>query len=942
MLRRKGSFLPAAALAAVLGMVPVAASASGTIDGVVLNGVNGTPIPGVELRIDGTDFRTTTDVDGIFRAPAPTGTHVVEVTKENFESQRVGDVKVAEGDVTQFSVVLMPADPAAAVAEAVSGDGEAGSTSFAETITVITDAAATTESAVLLERKQAAEISDLIGQEEFSKNPGGDAAGVLMRVTGVSVQDGKYVYVRGLGDRYSNTTLNGAKLPSTEFEKKVVPLDLFPSDLLDKVAISKSYTADKPGEFAAGSIDMVTRQFPTRQYFSLGLSAAHNSVTTGDDFLTAGDGLSFTGGGGQPIASGIPSEPLVRLSPITGRGFTAEELEAFGEQLVGFWSPRGIFGGGSAESASPDYGFDLGYGNTFGKLGLVLTATQGVGYSNRAEERIFYNAAGDRLQVNEAYDLDYSTEEVKRGGLANFSYAFNGNNRLELRSIFTDLSTSEGRFQEGFFSDLNDQIRDYRVSYRNQEILNLQLRGEHFLSNAFGGGSLLEWRFGEADATTDENRRQTLYLRGPDDQYRLTDNAQSGFMYFNDLNDTIRDGALDFSAFLSQGVTGTVKAGLAWTENDRDFTGRRLRYFHRRTGGVDLTLSPEQLFVEENIGPDGFELEEITRPTDTYDGQHEIQAGYVQVDLAWERWRVIAGARYEDSQLEVVTQDRNNLNSAPLVTLLDEQELPASLSVVYKMRDDMNLRAVASQTVNRPSFRELAPFTFTHIVGGYAIQGNPDLVSATIRSFDLRWEWFPAPTEVIAASIFFKEFDKPIEQVVIPGAEFLETFANAAGAENFGAEIELRRNLGSLSEALSKLTAVFNYTWVDSEIDIDPSASVLTSARRPLVGQPDSVLNAVLEWDNTESDSLVRLLYNMTGDKVGIAGSFGLPDVVEDARSTVDLTYIQGLGSVLEDLKLKISARNLTNETWSWSQGGEPFRRFDKGRTFSLGLSFKF
>jgi Outer membrane protein beta-barrel family/Carboxypeptidase regulatory-like domain/TonB-dependent Receptor Plug Domain len=925
---KRSAGLRAAAVLLALAHLPVSAWALGSIHGIVLNGMNGAPVPGALLEVESSEARGTTDLDGLFQIATMAGTHVVKVSKDSYSPQRVAEVVVNDGDVTQFSVVLMPAAGAAV--------DDTDSARFAESITVTTDASAVTESAVLLERKQSAQISDLIGQEEFAKNPGGDAAGVLSRVTGVSVQDGKYVYVRGLGDRYSNTTLNGSKLPSTEFEKKVVPLDLFPSNLLDKVSISKSYSAKFPGDFAAGSIDMQTRQFPPRQSFSIGLNASTNSVTTGKDFLTVGDGLSSSGSGGQPLPAGIPDAHLVRTSPITGAGFSAAELEGFGEELIGYWSPRGSFGT-SADSAADNYGFDLSYGNTFGKFGVLLSALSGSDRSNVDETRLFYNLSGGELQQKEDYDLERSTESVRQGAMANLSYAFNGNHRIELRSIFTEIASAEGRFQQGFFSDVNADIRDYLVNYRDQEISNFQLRGEHYLPGAFADGSLLEWRAGQSKATTDENRRQTLYLKAGDGAYRLSNNSQSGFMFFNDLEDTVDDRALDWSTFKSGDTTWTIQAGLAQSTNERDFGGRRLRFFHRGTTGIDLTQSPDQLFTAGNIRPDGFEVEEITRSTDTYLANQDLSAAYAQVDAAWKKWRLIAGVRYEDSQIQVETINRNNPDAAPILTELDEQEYPFAASLVYQLKPEMNLRFVASQTVNRPAFRELAPFTFTHIVGGYAIQGNPDLVSATIQSYDVRWEWFPAARDVIAASVFLKSFDNPIEQVAIPGAELLETFDNAESAENYGLELELRRNLGGWGAAFEDLTVVLNYTYVDSEIHITTGSGSVTNARRPLAGQPDNVVNAVLEWDHPEWGSLIRVLYNFTGDKISSAGAFGLPDIFEDSRATIDLTYIQDLS---RGLRLKLSGRNLMDEEWTWSQGGLPFRSYKPGRTFSLGLSW--
>ncbi|HSG39772.1 MAG TPA: TonB-dependent receptor, partial [Thermoanaerobaculia bacterium] len=627
---------------------------------------------------------------------------------------------------------------------------------------------------------------------------------------------------------------------------------------------------------------------------------------------------------------------LFRQSTFRPGGFTPEELEAFGEGLVGIWSP------GAKDDAPLNQSYSLAYGNTFGRLGLVLSATYDNDFEARDEQRNIFRVGSDgEAEPLNIYDIEYGEEKVRQALVGNLAWRLGANNQVKLRSLYTTLGTTEGRFQEGFFSDVNADLRDYRVSFQEQEILNLQLSGEHYLPAAFPAGSLASWRVSNSTAQTEENRREANYQRGAGGEFLLTDNAQSGFLFFNDMEDDLTDASADWTVFRTgERGFGSVKAGVAYTNNERDFAGRRLRFFHRNVRSFDLTLPPDQLFIPENIGPNGFELEEITRPTDAYQGEHEVSAAYAQGDFTWGKWRFIGGLRAERSDLNVVTLDRNQPTFDPIVSTLEDDDLLPAVSLVYTLRSDMNLRLAGSRTVNRPEFRELAPFTFTHIVGGYAVTGNPGLVSAEIQSYDLRWEWFPSGDEVVAASLFYKDFQNPIESILVASVEQLETFRNAEKARNYGVELELRRHFGAFLPALENLTAILNYTWVDSQLDIDPESTTLTNPSRPLAGQPDNVVNAVLEWAVPRWGSGIRLLYNFTGDKVASGGTFGLPDVVEASRATVDFVWRQELGFVVPGLAAKLSGTNLLDEERLWTQGDGVFRLYDPGRTVSFSLSY--
>jgi hypothetical protein len=908
-----------------------AADATGAATGAVIDGMTGDPLRGARLSFEGIDVSVESDLDGIFRAEVPAGTYDVAVSKAGFETQRVTGVEVTAGKTTNFSLALLPTQEAAA--------GREGETTFKEQLTVTAEAETATAAALLTERKNAVEIVDSIGSEEMSKNTGSDAAGALRRVTGVSLQDSKYAYVRGLGDRYSNTMLDGARLPSTEFEKKVVPLDLFPDDLIEKISVSKSYTVDKPGDFGAGFVELVTRQFPLNQIASIGTEIGYNDTTTGEPYLRYGGGLSTSGRGGQPIPGSIPQAPLIRESNFSD-GFTPAELEGFGEDLIGLWSPR------ERESAPYNSSFKATWGTSVDRFGILLGANYENGFATRMDEEVniysLSSAAPGGIEPLSTYLFDTTDESTRRALTGSLAYRIGNNHQLQARSLFTTLSSAESRFQEGFLFDINNNIEDQRLSYLDQEIENVQVSGDHFLADV-GSGAMIEWRVAASDATTEENRRETLYGETTPGRFVLTQNAQSGFMYWNDLADDLGDAKINWESILDgETLHGSVKVGAARSESDRDFFGRRIRYQHRDTRGIDLTQGPEQLFVEEYIRPNGFEVEEITRPTDTYVGNHDINAGFAQADLGWGKWRLIAGARYEDSNLEVLTLDRNNPDLPTVETVLDDADVLPALSLVYSLTPATNLRFSASQTVNRPEYRELAPFKYTHVVGGYAVTGNPELQQAEIRSFDARWEWFPEGGEVVAASVFYKDFDNPIESVVITGAEFVESFENVDAAENIGAELEFRRGLDVIAESLSEFELIANYTWVDSQVTIDDAETAGTNLERPLVGQPDNVLNLILDWTRPQSDTGLRLLYNFVDDRIAFAGIFGLPDVIEEARSSLDFTFLQGLGSLADGLALKFSLTNLLDEERHWTQGGQTYRLYEPGIGTSLSISYSF
>jgi len=455
--------------------------------------------------------------------------------------------------------------------------------------------------------------------------------------------------------------------------------------------------------------------------------------------------------------------------------------------------------------------------------------------------------------------------------------------------------------------------------------------GEHL----FGGRDRVDWRVAYSKSSRDEpDIRETLYeeIGG---RYLLADESQSGFRMFNDMDETTREVAVNWSRFFTNwaGLPTMIKAGPYYSTRDRDFASRRFRFVPLSTTGLDLTGTPESLFTPANIGPK-FELREETRSTDFYAAEQTIAAGYAMIDLPLSnRLRIIGGLRVERFEQQVDTFDLFDVNlddtRETITNRIEKTDIFPTANLVYAMRPDQNLRIGFSQTVNRPEFREVSPFEFTDIVGGRAVVGNADLERSLIRNVDARWEWFPRAEEVVAASFFYKSFDKPIERFVEPTAQLRTSFINAKSARNVGLELEVRRRF------TANFLAGVNYTFVDSNIELQSfQTNVLTTLSRPLTGTSKHILNAMVEARVRASSA--RFLVNYFGDRIADVGSLGLPDIIEAGRPTFDFVFQQRLGK----LSLRFAADNLTDEDVRFQQGDQLQQLFRLGRTISLQVGF--
>jgi len=806
-----------------------------------------------------------------------------------------------------------------------------------DSVEVTAEAIRSSEVALLDQRRQAAVVSDAISREEIARAPDADAAGVVERLTGITVQDNKYVYIRGLGERYSNTMLNGATLPSTEADKRVVPLDLFPSKLLDTINIAKTYTPDKPGDFGSGAVEMSTLDFPTSASLKVAVGGGYDSQTTGGEFSRYAGGLDWTGQGGQGKPAGLPAERLQPQSIVNPDGLTPEQLQAVGRLFVGKWT------GDETPKASPNSNVSLTYGNTFGRFGVVISGVTSRGFSRVESEHVYFGLdSGNVLVPRNDYHMVTDAEKVRNGLLGNFALRLGDGHRVTFASLFSRDAVAESRQYQGYMNNAGQNVRDFRARYQREELITNKLAGEHFFGG-LGMGSSLEWFLTSSTATTRQDLRENLYGEVSPGRYTLQPGLpESGKMEFFDLDDQMRGGGVQWTSFYSASQTryGSVKVGFASNRRERTFDARRLRFVTSNPSQFDLSLPPEELFTFENIRPGGFEIREQTGANDAYDAFHDVDAGFAMLDATWGRWRLVGGVRYEKSDLEVRTYNPFAPDQLAVARDLNRDWLPAA-NLVYQLRPNTNLRLAASRTVNRPEFRELSPFAFVEVTGGKSVAGNPDLKEALIDAIDLRWELFPAPAEVIAFSVFHKRLTNPIERIVQPTTELRTSFTNADGATLSGVEVEVRQSLAALWSLLQRWTVNLNYAFVDASVAVGQrNLSVITNTSRPLEGQSRHMGNLALQYVHPTWGTMVRALYNFTGRRIHEVGAYGLPDIYEEDLGVLDLVVSQALDGLLPGLELKLSGTNLLNAEHSFTQGGQVHRRYNTGRGIAVSFGY--
>lgn len=945
-----------AALFLLLGSSPVRAQ-TGSITGTIVDAESGESLIGANIIIKGTAIGATTDLDGHFTIKrVKPGSYDVVVSYIGFHPITVLNVEVRAGAEAIIHLILRP--------EAV-GMGE---------VLVEATAIRNSEGVLLRDRQKAAAVSDAISAELISQTGGGNAAHAMSKVTGASVVGGKYVYVRGLGGRYSNAQLNSASLPSADPDKNAAQLDLFPANLLDNIVATKTFTPDRPGNFSGGSININTKAFPESLTFRVSNSVAYNSeVTLSENFMTGpvgdSDWLGFDGSSrGIPELLRDESVVIPRVSQARRDAELAQQIDTYSNVFNGVMAP-------SAGQAGLDQSYSISFGNQFSLFGRPLGVAAGATYSRefggyddgRTAQFEATDPNADSLNVNFDFTDLRGEQQTSWGLLNNLTYRFDPHHTIGVNVLRTQDGEQLGRYQVGIYPKNTRppvQFETYVLQYTERQVGSYQLRGNHFFRPL--GELRADWNVALSNSAQDEPDLRFFFDQFVDvdlNQDGLADttvydinlgssNATPPTRVFRSMEEDNLEANLNLVLPVNIGLSSAVqfKFGGSILRKDRSFRERKFNYrdnsidFSDFGGNIEAFFSPENLgIVDESNGRYTFgnTIEEGTRAANNYDGTQDVSAIYAMVDaIPVRRLRVIAGARFESTDMEIVSRDSTKAPGE-----ISEQDLLPSLSLVYEAAENMNLRASGTRTLARPTFREIAPFTSFSFAGGPELSGNPELERTLITNLDLRWEWFVNPGEVLAASGFYKYFRDPIEQVFVSNNNQV-SFVNVPSATVYGVEFEARKQLGWIHRRLERLTAFGNVALIASGVDVPSREKVLAEGydkedTRPFQGQSPYVLNLGLAYENLESGTSASVAFNRFGERLSSVTLGGAPNIFEQPRNDLYLSVGQSFFRMLE---VRLSIDNVLNSDFTELQrykGGEfVTHAYDYGRTVKMSVSY--
>lgn len=895
---------------------PVATGATGIIRGRVLDSANGEPMIGVTAVIKELGLYSVTDIDGNYAITnVPVGEHTVTYQITGYQPSAT-KVNVAAGKPAVVNVTLNYKVSSEVVVTAKRIDNTAAS--------------------LLARQKKSAAAQDAISAEQISKSPDNDAADAAKRVTGVSVVGGGNIFVRGMADRYSVVEVNRSLVPSPIQSRRTVPLDIFPVALLDNLTIVKTYLPEYQGEFGAGIIEIETRDYPEERELKLGISMGMNTITTGKTFGTyKGGSLDFLGfdDGGRSLPAMFENSKLTPFSTVTQTGFTNAELFAFAQKFNNVWSRDNV-------TAMPAGKIQASYGNTLDlgdgkKLGIISSGFM----QNQLQTLtgVFKRYLADKsIATDYRYeDFNYSTTKSAQLGL---TYAPAQSSKYRYNTFYTHKSSDTTRQNIGQY-DYSKVGTKTILTFWETHLLFNQLAGDHkigFLDSQykwFVSGSFA-WR----------NQPDTRITRYTD--LGVFDQTRNFTRYFFRHNEQVYQvgNSIDIPFQQWGGLRAKLTLGIDGSARVRATTSRRFQHDLFNVG--DLTQKAETIFTTQQ--PRIFETTGTSAAEgfDAYDASLFIGAGYAQVDTPIvPRLRLITGIRAEAWQ-----QKANSFNifetNLRVKNQLDALNVMPTASLVFSPIDDLNIRLSGSQTINRPDFIEASNFRlFDDLVTGAVLKGNPGLTYATITSGDTRIEFFPNPGEIIALTGFYKTIKNPIEASVgAVGDDLQFTYVNQNRAELLGAEFEIRKNFGFITESLKSLSFLTNITLIQAEIAYSPEIfTAETNRRRPLQGQSPWLFNAGLFWDYEPWGTSIAGLYNIFGRRIIYVGINGLPNTYEEPYGTLDIVAKQKIGAKMD---VKITAANLLDPEITQNQGtgseAQLVEKYRKGMTFSFSVNYAF
>lgn len=782
--------------------------------------------------------------------------------------------------------------------------------------------------------RESPEVAAFLTAEDLVRTGDANVAQALTRVTGLSIVEGRFIYVRGLGERYSSALLNGSPLPSPEPLQRVVPLDLFQSEILAGVTVQKSYSVSYPGEFGGGVIDLQTISAPADPFFNMSASISGNTESSAKDHLIyMGSRTDFTG-----FDDGTRDVPgPLQLAFNSGHrvgdngAYTAAQLRQIGQSLIN--APLRLL---QRETTPANFNFKFTGGTNsetpWGTLGAIFFAGYDNSWTGREGVRQTGRIDNGVLVVANDYDFESNQNDIGLNFLGGLSLT-GDTSTLKWTNLYIRNVTKEARSEAGF-DDASGGIRrtDYTEWFERQ-LFSTQLAGEH----AFGDAWDFSWRAAYAKTSRDAPY-ETRFGYGVNPAGAYIHDIETNAISFSNLDDDVVSGGADLSYTLplSDQRDAVFSVGFSSYDNNRESEQRTLRFIAPNGLTPDqLESRVDYLTSDANIGP-YLQIEEITGSNGAaaFDGQLTVNAAYAQVQAeVIPLVNLNLGVRYEDGEQSVIPRDLFGGSTGFVPTEIKEQYVLPAGTITWNFAEDMQLRFGASKTLGRPQFRELAPQQYTDPESDRTFIGNPYLVDTEILNLDARWEWYFARQQYLTAGVFYKDLDKPIESSVVDqGSAISQTFLNAPNAVVMGFELEAKKYFEFASDmdfiANKRWLVQGNYTWSDSEVNVEPGDTVTTQnslgVAQPasfyvvdgsrLQGQSEHVANLQLGWEDDTARSQATLIANYVSERSSARGRPGEPDLIQEPGIQLDFVYRKDFEYAGRDYGFSLELRNLLGE----------------------------
>ena len=903
----------------------------GFIEGTVRD-ESGSPVADAKIFITGVAKNLTTGKDGKFKLEVPEGRYGLSVLHKAFSTQTLSNQSVLKDKSLKLKIALLTSalelEEFVVVAPHVKG-------SLASLIEV---------------RRESSTVADVLGAEQMSKSGDSNAASSLARVTGLTVVDGRFVYIRGLGERYSNVLLNGTSLPSPDPTRRVVQLDLFPSGILESMVIQKSYSPDLPGSFGGGAVNLKTKDIPDEFTAKVSLSTSYESGQGSlesyqggrKDWLGIDDGsrkipdvIAARTAGGQRISNDDPNNVAYGLA-------FKRNYSTFNKKTN---LPPGL---------TVSVGDTLRYRGK--KFGFNIAGLYGDRYSNDNVNRQDYDVtslgSSDLTNVGSQVN-NRSRRDVNLSGMLNFGMYLGKWADIRANTLFLRKSTD--RVEKRYIKTQDNEYEGTSIEWQERQLFSQIINGTHQLGS--DKDRILTWRTSLSQAEMIQPDSRYYQILVDEGQRRFDNQGRSNERVFGDVQDNVQEAevAIQLPVINTSSVKIKTKAGIGQINKKRQSRFQRFKYEVDTARAVDITgdatilgQSPDEICTDEVIRQGACKLVDTTVPSDRFEADQKISSYFVESETKlFEKVRLNLGVRFENSEQNIRTYEGINLDQVENALFMQDY-LPAA-GITYFLNDKMQVRLGYSETISRPAFKDLNPVGYYDDERDRNVTGNPNLKGTIIRNIDARWEWYFGNQENVSFGFFNKEFLNPIEEVagsfqngVLTYSEGGFQLANVGNAKVRGFEVEFRKSFSFIHSSLAPLALGGNYARINSEMSIFPElSSQITNINRPLQGQSPYVVNVNLDYDNKDTGTNATLLFNVFGARIDTVGTNERPDTYQEAFNQLDFVFAQKFGRNGNN-QVRLKVQNLLDPDAELTIGGQTREIFKKGRRASVSYTRTF